>query len=173
MDPFFPASLFSINLSTTLKQPYIKKMPAVEFRHILRCWRIYAKVDQTRAIVQVCITLEQAMARFNQSTFSSLKLEKADEKKFTAWVTQHTPQPATIIQQFLGDGFKISCSWVVDQNAFCFSVIGTDATKAHRGMVMTSWSDEFDEVAAIAAYKHYEMCGGGEWPTSEQGDRWG
>lgn len=113
------------------------------------------------------------MARFSQSTFSSLKLEKSDEKKFTEWVSQTTPLPAAVILQFLGDGFKISCSWVADQNAFCFSVVGTENTKAHRNMVMTSWSDDFDEVVAIAAYKHYVMCDSGEWPTQDTSDRWG
>lgn len=116
---------------------------------------------------------DTAMARFQNSTFSTLRLSKEDEKKFTSWVTSEKPTTERLISTLLADGFKVSISWVTDSNAFCFSLIGTDNTKQNRGMVMTSWSDEFDEVVQIAAYKHYMVCGGGEWPSEGEGQRWG
>lgn len=113
------------------------------------------------------------MARFQQSTFANLTLSRDDEKKFTDWVTKERPTPEGVMSNLLADGFKVSVSWVTDSNAFCFSVIGTENTKQHRNMVMTTWSDDLAEVILLAAYKHYLVCGGGEWPSTNSGERWG
>jgi hypothetical protein len=113
------------------------------------------------------------MARFNGSVFSTLRLEPAQEKEFTAWVVSNHIEPLEMLQEFLGQGFKVSVSYVVDQNAFCLSVIGTEATKQHKGQVMTSWSDDLTEVILIAAFKHIIVCDNGAWPIAESGSRWG
>lgn len=113
------------------------------------------------------------MARWQQSTFAALSLSRDDEKKFTAWVSQNKPTAEGTISELLGAGFKISISWVTDSNAFCMSVIGTDETKQHRSMVMTTWSDDLAEVIIMAGYKHFVVCGGGEWPAANKGERWG
>lgn len=113
------------------------------------------------------------MARFRGSEFSTLKLERADEKKFTEWVTKENPQPFSAITEMLGQGYKVSCSFVTDQNAFCFSIVGTDNSKINRNAVMTTWSDDLEEVILMAAYKHFVMCDGNEWPTRGEEQRWG
>lgn len=124
-------------------------------------------------IVQLAPTEEYAMARYDRSVFAALSLSTEDEKRFTEWVTQQKVEPVEAMKKFTGDGFKISVSWVFDQNSFCLSVIGTKETRLHDGMVMTSWSDDLEEVILIAAYKHYVVCDGGEWPTRENTQRWG
>ena len=113
------------------------------------------------------------MARFQSSTFASIRLTSADEKDFTTWVTKEKVDARALLDQFLGDGFKLSVSWVTDQNAFCFSIIGTDTTKNHRNLVMTSWADDLDEVIQIAGYKHFVLCNGDTWPTEDTTQRWG
>lgn len=113
------------------------------------------------------------MARFGNMTFAAVSLTSDDEKQFTDWVTKQDPNPMECVAQLLGNGFKVSCSWVFDQNAFCFSIIGTEATKQHRDMVMTSWSDDLAEVIFIGYYKHYVLMNEETWPTQAEQQRWG
>lgn len=124
-------------------------------------------------IFQIAPDEETAMARFQNSTFASVQLNQDDEKKLTDWIQAEGITGPEAMNRLLGCGFKLSVSWIPDQNAFCFSVIGTDNTKTHKNMVMTSWSDDLDEVAAIAAYKHFVVCDEGTWPTRADGPRWG
>lgn len=124
-------------------------------------------------IFQICPSEVYAMARFNQSTFSSLKLTRDQERDFQQWVTKNEITALSCLEQLTAVGFKISCSWVVDSNAFCFSIIGTDATKQHRNMVMTTWSDDLEEVICMGAYKHFVICDGEAWPEANSGERWG
>jgi hypothetical protein len=113
------------------------------------------------------------MARFNNSVFSTLRLGADDEKKVVQWIAAEGVTITGVLEKLLGDGFKISCSWVFDQSAFCFSIIGTDSTKDHKDMVMTTWSDDLEEVVLLAGYKHYVVCDGRAWPTDKAGARWG
>jgi hypothetical protein len=118
-------------------------------------------------------SVEHTMARYRNSTFAALRLTAAQESDFTDWVAKEPLSVKDIVNQFTGDGFKVSVSWVFDQSSFCLSVIGTDETKDHRDMVMTSWSDDLDEVARIAAYKHYVLCEAKQWPSDDNTRRWG
>lgn len=113
------------------------------------------------------------MARFNQSVFASISLTSQDKKAFEDWLAKSKASPLETAEYLIGLGFKISISFVVDQSAFCLSLIGTDSTKQHNGMVMTSWSDDLNEVIMIAAYKHCVMCNEGPWPTRDNSQRWG
>lgn len=135
----------------------------------------YRLVNLTRAEIwfDIAPMEEHAMARFRSSVFSSLTLGADDKKRFDAWLKDNDVSPLTVLENFAGNGFKMSVSYVIDQNAFCFSLIGTEATKLHEGMVMTSWSDDLSEVIFIAAFKHFVMCDGGEWPTRDNQARWG
>lgn len=113
------------------------------------------------------------MARFRNSTFASIRVTASQEAAFTEWVASSKEDGLAWFNIFTGDGFKVSVSWVFDQNAFCVSLIGTDNTKDHRDMVMTSWSDDLEEAIRLAAFKHYVLCEGKEWPSQETGKRWG
>ena len=113
------------------------------------------------------------MARFNNSTFSTLRMSNQDEQQFTEFISSEKRTPVEWLQTLLGDGYKVSVSYVFDQNAFCLSVIGTDNTKQNKGVVMTTWSDDLEEVITMAAFKHFGMCQGGEWPTQANENRWG
>lgn len=129
--------------------------------------------DQTIFIFQITPSEVFAMARFNTATFASLRLDKSDERKFQSWVTAENIQPLVMLNEFFSAGFKVSISWVADQTAFCMSIIGTDSTRKHQGMVMTTWSDDLEEVILLSGYKHFVVCEGGEWPTQDNTQRWG
>jgi hypothetical protein len=110
---------------------------------------------------------------FGDVMFSSLALLAEDEKKFTAWVSKENPIAMDILRSFTEQGFKVSLVYVIEQNSFCFSVIGTEDTKLHKKMILTSWSDQIEEAILIAAYKHFIMCDSGAWPVGRTGTRWG
>nr|CRY96453.1 hypothetical protein [uncultured prokaryote] len=117
---------------------------------------------------------EYIMARqFGNAVFSNLSLQAEDRDAFLKWSEKPETNLATCMMELLSAGFKISASWVTDQNSFCFTLVGTEATKNHKNMIMTSWSDDLEEAAQLATYKHFVMCGGEAWPTQGTGNRWG
>jgi len=113
------------------------------------------------------------MAQFGRSEFAALTLTTDHEKQFNQWIAAENLNGVKALEMLLAEGFKVSCSWIVDQSSYCFSIIGTDATKKHKNMVMTSWSDDLDEVICIGLFKHAIICGGEAWPTRADGPRWG
>jgi hypothetical protein len=173
MNDNIPHDMLYLNITTFLHDNKTRKIASTMIRKLSETFYTASNNRPMAVIFMIAPTEIHAMARFNQSTFASIVLTRDDEKKFTQWVTKENITSSSALQSLLGDGFKVSCSWVVDQNSFCFSVIGTDSTKNHKGMVMTTWSDDLDEVMCLAAYKHYAVCSGGEWPTQKDGQRWG
>lgn len=113
------------------------------------------------------------MANFRNSVFSNLTITDEHKAAFDKWYSSDDVTALSCLTEIAGCGLKFSCSYVDDQNAFCFSLIGTKATKKHDGYVMTTWSDDLEEVIAMAAYKHFIICNGDEWPTNGNGNRWG
>lgn len=116
---------------------------------------------------------EEVMAGFGDFTFSTLRLESDDAATFEKWYAETTVNPLEVMEQFAGDGFKMSVSYIIDQNSFCVTVVGTKNTKKHEKQGMTSWSDDLAEALAMSWFKHYQLCAGGEWPTKDRGNRWG
>jgi hypothetical protein len=123
--------------------------------------------------IHVYETEVATMAQFSRSVFATLTIGAEEKRAFDKWFSSDDVTALSALTELLGAGFKVSCSWVVEQNAFCFTVIGTDATKKHKGVIMTSWSDDLEEVICMGAYKHFVMCNGDEWPVAGDGNRWG
>lgn len=113
------------------------------------------------------------MAKFTPATFATLRLTKDDEKDFTDWASKLKVSPVDLLVDLTGRGFKVSAAWIDDQNSFVVSLIGTDRTKLHQGMVLTSWSNDLGEAIVITAYKHLVVCNEQAWPVEQSGDRWG
>lgn len=111
--------------------------------------------------------------QFRDRNFASISLNKSDEKKFQAWVESQNLSAVQIAEDFLARGYKISVTWVTNNNAFCLSVIGTDECRTNKQAIMTSWSDTLEETFFIAAYKHLVMCNEGDWPIAGTDNRWG
>lgn len=113
------------------------------------------------------------MAGFGNFTFSTLRIEGDDVAIFEKWFEETVVNPLEVMEQFTGDGFKLSVTYVIDQNSFCVTVVGTKDTKLHAQQGMSSWSDDLAEALAISWFKHYKLCAAGEWPTKGRGQRWG
>jgi hypothetical protein len=111
--------------------------------------------------------------RFNDKSFAQVQLTSADENKFTAWANDGPKNGLQAANELLGQGYKMSITWVIESNAFCVSLIGTEETAQNKNSIMTSWSDDLEECFLISAYKHLEVCNSGEWPTAANGKKWG
>lgn len=149
------------------------KITTITEQHISQLFLQLLQTNPNRVIFQIAPSEDFAMARFTQSTFASITLGKDDEKRFQEWLKSESISALVAAERLLSDGFKFSCSWVTGQGAFCFSIIGTDETAKHKGLVMTTWSDDLEEVICLGAYKHYAVCGGDTWPVQADGPRWG
>jgi hypothetical protein len=140
--------------------------------HLLwRCATVYLGIGKAR--FQIIREASEHMAGYGNFTFSSLRIEGDDIALFEKWSEENASNPLGVLENFTGDGFKISVSYVMDQYSFCVTVVGTKETKNHKEQGMSSWSDDLAEALAMCWYKHYVMCGGGEWPTKGHGGRWG
>ena len=110
---------------------------------------------------------------YKQKTFAALTIDANRAKDYAEWAGKNAMGIAEIAENFLGEGYKLSIVWVTDSNAFCLSVIGTDDMRVNADAIMSSWSDDLEETFMIAAYKHFVLCDNGEWPTANNGSRWG
>lgn len=133
----------------------------------------HLQFDQRNRIFQLAKTEDEAMARFRNMSFSTLRLEDRHTADFKHWVEQQKIDPLSVITELTGQGYKVSCSWVDESNAFCLSIIGTENTKVNRDVVMTTWSDDLEEVICLAGFKHMVVCDSGEWPITNNDTRWG
>jgi hypothetical protein len=137
-------------------------------------WRAgTSHLPPNRASFRIVKTGVEAMAGYGDFTFSTLRVEPEDTPAFEKWLEGNSANPLTVLEEFAGDGFKVSVTYVTDQNSFCVTVVGTKETKRHDKMGMSSWSDDLGEALSMAWYKHFVMCDGGEWPTKGHGKRWG
>lgn len=161
------------NLTVVLHHTKPRDFSSHFVNKVMRSFHTYTRLPSADVIFQICKKEYEAMARFNQSTFAALTLTREQERELQSWITKHDVSALDTLTKLTGDGFKVSISWVAEQNAFCFSIIGTNNTKLHRDMVMTSWSDDLEEVILIGGYKHYVICDGDTWPAQNTGQRWG
>lgn len=118
-------------------------------------------------------TERSAMARFGNMVFVNFALSAQDEKAFTDWLAKSKLNLGDLLEELAGQGFKLSATFVGDQAAYCFTLVGTDATKQHKDKCMSSWADNLAEAVAIGYYKHVVLCDSGAWPESASGSRWG
>lgn len=156
------------------------------FRRATTLTRKYSEANRVSTLIQDCTrmhtpnftfhvfpTENHFMSKFVGKTFASISLTADRKKDLDEWVKTQKVTGLTAIESLLSDGYKVSLTWVDDQNSFCFSVIGTDNSRVNRDAIMTSWSDDLNEAAMIAAFKHYVMCDGGDWPLVDNTQRWG
>lgn len=113
------------------------------------------------------------MASKFDKTFASVRLDKADAKALEAWRAEHKLTGLDVVSQLMGDGYKVSATYIADKSSFCVSIIGTEFTKPNASSIMTAWSDDLEEAMIIGAYKHYVLCDGGSWPTQNNDQPWG
>lgn len=150
-----------------------RQVTAAKYRHVSTLFNDAVGTLANSVIFMITPGEVYAMARFNDKTFSTLRLDLHLEQAYSEWVQQNNVVPVELLAELCGEGYKISISWVFDQNSFCASLIGTPTTKANEDVVMTTWSDDLPEVIAMMYYKHVVICDRGKWPTEKSGNRWG
>jgi hypothetical protein len=115
----------------------------------------------------------ESMARYGDFRFAALRLDADSKIDFERWQEEQNPDPLEAMSQLGGEGFKLSATYVSEQNSWCFTVVGTKGTKKHEDMGLSSWSDDLGEAVLMCWYKHYTLCDGGEWPLEDKTQRWG
>lgn len=114
-----------------------------------------------------------AMANYGNFKFSTLRIDQDETPAFEKWLETTEIDVHKIMTDFAGAGFKGSFSYVIDQNSFCVTIVGTKDTKKHQGLGLSSWSDNLAEAWAMCWYKHFVLCNGDEWPVVDRSARWG
>jgi hypothetical protein len=145
----------------------------VAYDHLNRAWRRITREPHKKTWLHLVTTESLFMAGYSTRTFANFTLTEDDARKFADWVQASSMQPLDALQEVIGQGYKVSVTWVMDSSAFCLSIIGTEDTKPNKNSIMTTWSDDLVEVMLLAAYKHLVLCDSGPWPTKENTRRWG
>lgn len=111
---------------------------------------------------------------FAKREFSSLSLAKSDQKDIWDWAEKNKVNPLDSAIELGLEGYKLSFTWIDEQQSWCVSLIGTETTKPNQDKIMTSWSNDLGEAIVISAYKHAVLCDRGAWPIrSDEDGRWG
>jgi hypothetical protein len=166
-------SIWSEQLTRAIRERGPKRLRFNRLRHIEWIVEKTLFYDRNNAIFQIVKTENEAMARMREMQFCVLNIDAKTEKQFTDWLSQCDLDIEQALLEILGTGLKISCSWIDDSDAFCFTMVGTDRTKDHQGKCLSTWSDDLAEVTYMAYFKHFVLCNGGPWPQNERGARWG
>lgn len=132
-------------------------LPMIE-KHPVRFKYIYRSIDMA----------------FAKREFSSLSLAKSDQKDIWDWAEKNKVNPLDSAIELGLEGYKLSFTWIDEQQSWCVSLIGTETTKPNQDKIMTSWSNDLGEAIVISAYKHAVLCDRGAWPIrSDEDGRWG
>lgn len=111
---------------------------------------------------------------FSNREFSTLSLSEGDKKQLYEWADKETITPLDCATELGLAGYKLSFTWVDDQQSWCVSLIGTETSKPNQDKIMTSWSNDLGEAVIIGYYKHVVMCDSGSWPVRADNEgRWG
>lgn len=168
-----PQSVSILNVEQFLLDKKNTPLKIPEFRHLTRVLQTILGGNPGNVFFYDPPTEEFMAGQFRNKEFASLTLSSSDEKKFLEWIAETKMTAIGSASGFLGEGYKLSVSWVVSSNAFCLSVIGTDDCSHNKDVILTNWSDDLEEVFLLAAYKHIVLADSGEWPTSKSGNKWG
>lgn len=162
-----------LNIETSLLDRNHKPLSPEEFRHLTMVLQTLFGGNAHNVEFYDLPESSYMKPQFQSRDFASLSLNKNDEKKFADWLKTANLSAVQIAEDFLARGYKVSVTWVTNNNAFCLSVIGTEACRNNKNSIMTSWSDQLEETFFIAAYKHLVLCNDGEWPIAGTDNRWG
>jgi len=114
------------------------------------------------------------MARNQQQwQFLNYTLSESETIALQQFVDNDVDGILPLMDVLLGQGYKVSMTWVDQNTAFCIAVTGTENSKYNNGKSMTSWSDSLEEGLFIAVYKHLVIFGGKEWVGQDVQKRWG
>lgn len=171
MSPSLLASLIS---SYCRSMPlYRKGLVTREMSMVALKWNDLVQIQRSATSMWFYKTEHDMKKTFSPMQFSTLRLLTEDKEKYAGWVQKTKANIVDMVAAFCGDGFKVSVSYITEQNSFCVTIIGTDNTKQHKECCMTTWSDDLEEAILMAGYKHYAMCDGAAWPMQETAQRWG
>lgn len=111
---------------------------------------------------------------FSGWQFADVRLTADDKKAFQVWCESTHPDILEIMRELFAQGYKVSASFSVSNEAFCVTITGTDDCKINKGISMTSWSDDLEEAYFIAAYKHFVVSKEKAWSLAEKNKKaWG
>ena len=106
--------------------------------------------------------------------FVAIRLHREDEKKVNAFGDPKDNDIQSMLSDITSHGYKVSLAWVDKQNAYVFTVSGTDNTKYNKQTSMSSWSDDLYQAVVLGAYKMEIITKWGDWQQfSTQQELWG
>lgn len=114
------------------------------------------------------------MSYTNNWTFANVRMTKADLPRLREFMQNYDDDPVAAILDVLGSGYKVSISWLDEQQSFVVTLTGTERSKHNQQTSMTTWSDDLQEAFAMAAFKHFVLCEAQEWQDYENASQnWG
>lgn len=114
------------------------------------------------------------MAKKFDWTFVEIKLEKKDKPLVEKFAESYKHDPLEILDDIAELGYKVSVSYVDDQNSYVVSVSGNSRTGINNQQTVTTWSGDLGECIAMAGYKVLKLSDGRDWKELEtQSSNWG
>lgn len=68
-----------------------------------------------------------------------------------------------LLEQIVGDGYKVSLTYMFDNNAFIFTITTTDNITHTSKSFVSNWASTVYDAVLIGHYKLYVVWDGGQW----------
>lgn len=108
--------------------------------------------------------------------FINIKVEEAQTADFLNWWETNRQEAWRAIDDLMGEGMKISFSYDAENECYICSFTGKGWDTSLSRWCMTTRAGTFDEVAALAVWKHVvlaDMQWGDYLPSGKKKMQWG
>lgn len=110
---------------------------------------------------------------YTKSEFIERSILADETESVEAYVAKWSGKLDTMYENLCADNLKVSVGFYEESEAYCCTLVPTEANKTNNGYILSAWSDNPIEAVLIAAYKHHEIFNG-KWTNERKSkSRWG
>jgi|SRR5215471_17617782 len=105
--------------------------------------------------------------------FVDVRLSKSDQADFLDWCLKDAKDNLQVVAQLIGEGFKTSLSWDVENVCFIASCTCRVENDPRYNHCVTSRSDDWMEAILLNSYKIHKLMTTDDWLSPRAGNNWG
>lgn len=183
----FQTGMRELFSSTYVKQFAKAEMPI--YRNIATNWNNHPSTLYTRLLVETLdkISLQLIVLLTEQNTKDAndmsdenwkkkaveYRLTDEDEPALKRFSESAKNNPADILRELIGEGYKISIVLSSSNDSICVTATGTERCRYNKDCFMSAWSDNLSEAVFMLGYKVFEVFESKTWHGKTKQANWG
>jgi len=105
--------------------------------------------------------------------FVDLRLSQSERGEFEIWASEHESELATLIEETVQNGYKLSVSYDLNNDCMIASCTCVDDVDGNYNACVTSRHEEALQALLMTFYKVYILLAGKSWRDNEVKSNWG